>query len=209
MGEAFGAGIQWGMPSNNVGMLLSTIEYNPGNPAPINNFAHLNSSVIITDSVNWIRISGSIIADSAYKYVILGNFFDNINTDTMQYSCGTCLNSASYYLIDDICVTTDSLLSNGGIDTLSCTVSVPEIDYNNEINVFPNPATDVVTILFQNNQNGEIILTDVYGKTSYSEKIYNQNSITLNLAPYSSGVYLLKIINQNGKKSASTKIIKR
>ncbi|MCW3071319.1 MAG: hypothetical protein JWO44_1209 [Bacteroidetes bacterium] len=208
MGEAFGAGFQWGMPSNNIGMRLSTIEYNPSNPAPIDNFAHLNSSIVISDSVNWVRISGSIIADSAYNHVILGNFFDNANTDTTQYSCGFCLNSASYYLIDDICVTTDSLLANGGIDALSCSVSVPEIDYDSEINVFPNPATEGFTILFQNSQNSRIVLTDMYGKVCYSNEIINDNTIKINLSAYPSGMYFLKIINQKEKKSASKKIIK-
>ena len=132
MTESYYSGTYFGMPSNNIGLRLSTVEYNPSSPAPIDNFAHLNSSTVITDSVNWIRISGSVIADSAYKYVILGNFFDDTNTDTMQYSCGTCLNVQSYYLFDDVCVSTDSLLCNGGIDVISCTVSVQEIISNND-----------------------------------------------------------------------------
>lgn len=208
MGEFANGGNQYGMPSNNIGMRLSTIEYNPSNPSPIDNFAHLNSSAIISDSVNWVRISASIVADSAYDYLILGNFFDNSNTDTLNYSCGTCLNFGSYFLIDDICVSTDSLLANGGIDVLSCTTSVNEIVSDDEISVFPNPANNMVTVSFQSNTSDEIILTDMYGKVCYTENINNKSSVVLDLTPYSSGIYFLKIINQKEKKSASKKIIK-
>jgi len=208
MGEFVNSGHQFGMPSNNIGMRLSTIQYNSSNPVPIDNFAHLNSSAIISDSVNWIRISGSIIADSAYNYLILGNFFDNSNTDTLHYTCGTCLNFASYYLIDDICVSTDSLLANGGIDILPCITSVNEIFSDDEIRIFQNPVSDMVTISFQSNVSDEIILTDVYGKILYVEGINNESSIIINLSNYSSGVYVLKIVNQKEKKSATKKIIK-
>lgn len=139
MGEDYYLGNQFGLPSNNIGLRLSTVSFNGNQPTPIDNFAHLYSSAIIGDSLNWQRISGSILADSAYEYVILGNFFDDTNTDTMQYSCGWCFNSESYYFIDDICISSDSLLANGGLDALSCTTSLDEMTLGEEISIFPNP----------------------------------------------------------------------
>ncbi|MDT8411520.1 MAG: hypothetical protein RQ875_03575 [Vicingaceae bacterium] len=61
-------------PSNNIGLKFSTVLYSTSNPAPINNFAHLRSMNIITDTANWILITGSFIVDSTYNYVMLGNF---------------------------------------------------------------------------------------------------------------------------------------
>jgi hypothetical protein len=124
MGEYVINGNQYGMPSNNIGMLLSTISFSESNPTPTNNFSHLRSESIITDSVNWMRVSGSIVADSSYQYVVLGNFYNDLYTDTIHYNCLDCMNQASYYLIDDICISTDSLLCNGGIELLSCNLSV-------------------------------------------------------------------------------------
>lgn len=195
-------------PSNNIGMRLSTVAYNSSNPAPIDNFAHLRSVAIISDTLNWVRISGSIIADSAYNFLILGNFYDDVNTDTITLNCANCINNYSYCLVDDVCISTDSLLANGGIDALSCTASVNEIASNHAISVFPNPTNNMITVSLQSNTNDEIILTDMYGKVCYTENANNRNSVTFDLTPYSSGMYFLKIINRKEKKSASKKIIK-
>lgn len=67
---------------NNVGILFIKDLYYPITPK---NISHLYSSQIISDTVNWIKISGSFIPDSSYKYILIGNFFDDENTDTMLH----------------------------------------------------------------------------------------------------------------------------
>jgi OmpA-OmpF porin, OOP family len=62
--------------TNNFGILFSTIPYSKLFPAPINNYSQYNYSNFILDSMNWLKIQGSFIADSNYNYLILGNFFD-------------------------------------------------------------------------------------------------------------------------------------
>lgn len=195
-------------PSNNIGLRLSTVAYNPSAPAPIDNFAQLRSTSIITDTLNWIKISGSIVADSAYTYLMMGNFYDDANTDTLLYNCATCYNSYSYYLVDNICVSTDSAFCNGGIDAVSCTVSVQEFKNNDAVNIYPNPASDFVTISLSDVHYNSILLTDMFGKTFYNENINGKSTVNLNLAPYPSGVYFLKLINQKEQKTLSKKIIK-
>ncbi len=108
----------FGLWTNNIGIKLSTIAYSGKKPAPIDNFAHLRSTTIIKDTINWHLISGSIIADSAYDYLIVGNFYDNAHTDTLNYNCVECLNEYGFYYIDDICLSTDSALCNGGIEKM-------------------------------------------------------------------------------------------
>jgi hypothetical protein len=192
MSEFFLGGTQYGMPSNNIGIRLSTVNYTSSNGSPIDNFAHLRSFTIINDSVNWNRISGSIIADSAYEFLIIGNFFDDANTDTMHYACGSCLNYGSYYLVDDICVSTDSSLCNGGLDELPCLTSVNEIHSSNEISIFPNPTTSTLTL----NSPTSYINTPFTIYNSLGEKVY-QSIITsthqqINLAA-AAGVYFLRV----------------
>jgi hypothetical protein len=67
--------------SNNVGMLF-TMEHNiwqgnNGPPFALRNYAHLHSEEIIADPDEWVQVSGSFVADSAYAYLVLGNFFSN------------------------------------------------------------------------------------------------------------------------------------
>lgn len=208
MGEVVITGNYYGMPSNNIGLRLSTVAYNQGNSSPIDNFAHLYSPAIINDTVNWTRISGSIIADSAYNYLIMGNFFDDANTDTLHYNCGTCFNNESYYLIDDVCISTDSLLCNGGIDSLPCITSVNEVISDNGINVFPNPVYDFVTVSFRNIQKTEIMVYDVFGKEVSSGKAKNERIVEIDLTSFPSGIYFLCIINKENKNSVIKKIVK-
>jgi hypothetical protein len=94
------------MACNNLGLLFSTVSFNTNNPPPLNNFANIHESAILTDTVNWIKVSASFVADSAYEFVILGNFFDDQHTDTLSF---TSAPDSPYYYIDDVCVTTDSI----------------------------------------------------------------------------------------------------
>jgi hypothetical protein len=181
-------------PSNNIGLRLSTVAYNTSNPAPIDNFAHLRSVSVITDTVNWVRISGSIVADSAYNYLILGNFYDDANTDTITQTCGTCWNYCSYYLIDDVCVSTDSLLCNGGIDALPCEVSVNENEFPGQINIFPNPANDYINITSDNLHSPfDVIIFNAIGQQLYAKQNNTSDNLQIDISGYSSGLLLIKI----------------
>jgi hypothetical protein len=61
--------------TNNIGVLFTMLPYTFLNPVPINNYAHVSSGNIISDTKNWIVISGSFTADSAYRYIAVGSFF--------------------------------------------------------------------------------------------------------------------------------------
>lgn len=67
------------------------------------NYAHVNNPTIITDTANWTLVSGSFVADSAYQYIVLGNFFNNAQSDTVHFTPGLP-SLAAYYLYDAICV---------------------------------------------------------------------------------------------------------
>ena len=78
---------------NNIGMLLSTQkliipDFRQLNNHAMPNRAHLYSKELITDKENWIKIEGTIIADSSYEYLTIGNFFDFdkiLNSDPSMY----------------------------------------------------------------------------------------------------------------------------
>jgi OOP family OmpA-OmpF porin len=55
----------------------------------------------ITDTAKWVKISGSFRASGGEKFITIGNFKDEVSTDTLQLSA---LPALSYYFIDDISI---------------------------------------------------------------------------------------------------------
>lgn len=184
-------------PSNNIGMRLSTVQYSASNPAPIDNFAHLRSVSIISDTANWVRVSGSIVADSAYNYLMLGNFYDDAQTDTSTMTCANCTNSYGYYLLDNVCVSTDSMLCNGGVDLMSCTVSVPEPNNNNSFALFPNPTTSFFTISSSFYTPFSIKIYNSLGQLVYSKNNITSNNLELDVSSFGNGLHCITITSLN------------
>ncbi|MFB0925262.1 MAG: hypothetical protein QMB65_08270, partial [Vicingaceae bacterium] len=55
--------------NNKIGVQFSTSAYSPSSPSPINNFAHVWTDSVITDSLNWTSVQGSFLADSNYTHL--------------------------------------------------------------------------------------------------------------------------------------------
>lgn len=85
-------------------------------PSFQNNYTHVQTQVSITDTLNWTSVSGTFVADSAYQYILIGNFYDTAN---VNLTCSDSLTKVSYYYIDDICVSLDSLDCTDSAMTLS------------------------------------------------------------------------------------------
>ena len=198
----------YGMPSNNIGIRLSTVPFSESSPCPIGNYAHLNMAAILSDSVSWTHIAGSIVADSAYAYVIAGNFFDDAVTDTLHFSCGTCFNLESYYYVDDICVSTDSLLCNGGLNLLPCNVGVQEPTVILSGGVYPNPFVSFVSINFWRTSDYRIQIFDAMGRQILASTYRGRHYINLELASFSMGVYYLRLSDIINGQTKISKIIK-
>ncbi|MDO9001492.1 MAG: T9SS type A sorting domain-containing protein [Bacteroidota bacterium] len=183
--------------NNKIGVQFSTVDYLPSNPLPINNFAHVWSDSIITDTLNWSIIKGSFVADSNYTHLSLGNFFDKPYVDTIIY--GT--NFGGYYFFDDVCVSTDSVL---------CYSSVGINEYNNKdlnITVYPSPVINYVTI--KNNKATtpyDVTVINSLGQIIYKEqKLYGIG--TINAEQFDNGVLTIEIKFEN--KKSYYKLIKQ
>ncbi|MBK9175463.1 MAG: hypothetical protein IPM46_03825 [Flavobacteriales bacterium] len=93
---------------NNLGLLFSSAYFFQYDLEPAPGYAHVRAQQIVEDSLNWTLISGSFVADSAYLYVVVGNFFNDEETD------GTVANpdgywNLAYYYVDEVCVSPDPL----------------------------------------------------------------------------------------------------
>jgi len=76
-----------------------------------------NHKGIITDTVNWVKVNGSFIANGGEKYLVFGNFKDNLHTNYLEVSYGA---ASPYYLIEDVSVCKCSFDINLGADTALC-----------------------------------------------------------------------------------------
>jgi hypothetical protein len=93
---------------NNLGLLFSTEYFYQYDLEPAPGYAHVRAEQVVEDSLNWTLISGSFIADSAYRYVVVGNFFNDEETDAIVANPDGYWNLA-YYYVDDVCVSPDPL----------------------------------------------------------------------------------------------------
>ncbi len=57
---------------------------------------------IITDYINWVQIGGQFTAQGGERYLYIGNFLDDNNTDVIQWQQNERGGSAAYYYIDDV-----------------------------------------------------------------------------------------------------------
>jgi hypothetical protein len=173
--------------SNKMGAKFTTVPYDAyTNQIPVNNVAPLHYDTIVTDTANWKLITGSIIADSAYTYIAIGNFFDNAHTDTLEVGNNFVLPVWAYYYIDDVSVTAD---------LTGIAINNPD----SQTDLFPNPFSDKLNISIKSNKPVEVLFYDIT-----SRKIFNQsftNSISLNTEQLSKGIYFYEVRNKNGPDS--------
>jgi hypothetical protein len=170
-----------GLACNNIGAKFSSVAYSQANPQTVDNFAHIVNTNIINDTINWIKVSGSFIADSAYQYISIGNFYDNVNT-TID-SVGVNSNTAIYYL-DDVKLSTDSAFVNG--------INEQSIS---QIEVYPNPFTDKMNITVKRNVLVEVNLYDVTSRKIFHQSFTNTTSI--NTEQLAKGIYLYEVRDKN------------
>ena len=179
--------------SNKTGALFSTVKYSNANLALIKNFAHIYTNEIITDTANWVPIKGWFTADSAYQYINIGNFFDNAHTDTLRFYNIQYWGNASYYYIDNVCVSLNST-------QCECTRSVNIKENKPESLISVNYDAESKNVIIKNssitNKISEIRMFDITGKLIYNTKLINKlNEISTINFPKS--IYLVNILSNN------------
>jgi len=143
------------------------------------------SGNIIYDTLNWVQISGTYIANGGEKYLTIGNFKDDANTmiDSVNLSVPLGAHEA-YFFIDDVSV-------------IDCTVGINEVNDNKDIGkLYPNPARTAVYYESElnDNENGLLELYDMLGnKLSAYTLNHGKNKITIGTLNYARGVYMVKV----------------
>jgi hypothetical protein len=186
---------------NKIGIKFSTVLYDSLPWHPLTNSAQVYINTIVSDKTNWTKISGWFVADSAYSYIMLGNFFDNAHIDTLN--CPTNAGTASYYFFDMVCVSTDSA---------DCTIgnneSIPSVDFvSDHLKIFPVPANETLNIASASDAIDNLEIYTVVGKLIYTKSFGRINNITIPVANLANGIYLIKVVTKGNNFIHKVQII--
>lgn len=77
---------------------------------PLNNTAHVYTTSIISDKVNWVTITGSFVPSVAYNALMIGNFFQDINCAVTFVGSSVDIGYNGYYFVDDVVVSTTPII---------------------------------------------------------------------------------------------------
>jgi len=172
-----------GYSTNNLGAKFSKVKQAY---TPINNSAHFYSNTVVTDTINWTKLFGSFVSDSAYQYIMLGNFFDNSNTLVNNHGNG----NIAYYYIDEVCVSTDSLY------TVNYVTNVNELNMDHFSNLYPNPANNVFYLDYTEE---DIKVYNNYGMELKIEPLKANQKTAIDCSLWTNGLYYVKTKNKKYK----------
>ncbi|MGB3342654.1 MAG: T9SS type A sorting domain-containing protein [Aequorivita sp.] len=83
-----------------------------------------------------------------------------------------------------------------------------QVEFSSEVKVFPNPASDLVTVSIKDKmENPEIKMYDIMGKLVKQEQFESGNNLQFSVSNLSKGIYYLQI-SSNGKEMSKKLIIK-
>ena len=173
--------------SNKIGAMFTTGVY----PCNITNNPPVFTDSIITDTLNWTRIKGSFVADSAYTYLAIGNFFDDANTDTTIFFNDFTYNA--YYFLDDVAVSTDSAF----VYNYSYTTGLTESNLKNQITLYPNPVNDYLTVNQSFDEPYDLLIYNTLGQQLYKENDITTNNKIIDASQFNVGLLLINIKSKN------------
>ena len=183
---------------NNMGLLFTMnsnawVDFN-GPPFPFRNYAHVYRAEVLTDTAAWTLVNGSFVADSAYQYVVLGNFFDNAHTEVLPVPPGN--GEYSYCLIDNVCVSPNP---NGCDVTAIDEVARPVFP-----TAFVNMSIGNLIVVWPGHPGFHGDVMDMSGRI-VSSMDTNTDEFRMPLGDWSAGVYIVRLTE--GKVGAFVKFV--
>ncbi len=155
----------------------------------------INTDTAIADFTYTTDTTGLVnfTNNSAYSNTYYWDFGDgNYSTDT---------NPSHNYATSGVYTVTLISSNECNSDTISFDVNVIVTiinpSSNNQINIYPNPSSDFITIDFGKNISTNITINDLLGKTVFTKQIYNKSQIIIPVNKFKKGIYIINVNNKS------------
>ena len=181
---------------NSLGVHLSTTPVLSSDDGVLDVVPRIIESSFVDDTEEWVLISDTIVADTTYRYITIGNFNDDASTMTQAnpLASGEPGTYGAYYFVDDVSVEETVLTSTDNLE-------------NVEFNIFPNPVDDKLRIEFSEAGKIEgIKIFSAQGIEVYIQNIDNQQFVNIDCSSFSSGTYFIQL--QSESESIVRKLVK-
>jgi len=188
---------------NNIGVYFSKDSISVLTTPPLSYVPQIENphSNALTNKIGWTKVSGYYTANGGEQYIVIGNFHDNANSDTVFVGGFPSTNNwnRSYYYLDDVVVRLDT------------TQGVEENDLmKQKIKLYPNPADKNILVEMNASLYNNINIS-IYDYTGaiVQKTIIKNDLTTIDISSLSAGIYLYRITDSNNILQSSKIIIIR
>jgi hypothetical protein len=147
-----------------------------------------------TDTSGWYTVVGTYVPDSAYTFVLVGNFLaDSLSEVTVLDSTGFGSAEPSYAFVDDVRV-------SFALDYCTQEVAVPEVGSDQPV-VYPIPCTDMLHVRLPQGVQQQLHYTvwDMAGRVVLQGRsATGTGEVLISTEGLPSGAYVLKLITTQG-----------
>lgn len=154
-----------------------------GTYGPINVVPQIISSSIISDTANWVQITGSFVANGGEQYITIGNFSNDASTPRSTNS-SAFISYMAYYYVDMVEVSGSPL-------------KVDEFK-NSNVSVVPNPFKDLISLDYKDRSSADVI--EVYSVNGVMVKRLLAEEGAIKLSELPSGVYFISIVTEKSEQ---------
>jgi hypothetical protein len=145
--------------------------------------ALIDTSIIYSDTINWVKVNAIYKSNGQEKYIYLGNFLRSEYTK-WEFKDGyvPLINrSSAYFYIDDL-----------SIYELDSVTSVKEDNHIEHLSIYPNPAQDFVsTNIPRNHQNLQLRIFNLTGQLISQKQITGSQPIPI--TELGNGMYIFVV----------------
>ena len=192
------------IPWNDVGKIVGTNSFSavftdtaiPSfQDLPIQNYTpQVQIDTMITDTLNWVLLMDTFIANGGEQYISIGNFKPNSLTQfQLVKTINASLPEISYYFMDDV-----SLID---LDDTTSGVEEQLAVKSNQLIVYPNPASQSIIISSKSSVN-TIEVTDVLGRIcSIPPCKGGKGDFLIDVSELPQGIYFIKTTDTKGNGS--------
>jgi hypothetical protein len=150
-----------------------------------------NGAGYLDDKQGWMKVEGSFTAQGGERYLTIGNFDTDEETDTLFIEGGGAFRpdqpdffKLAYYYIDGVSVIPDSIY-----------LGINDIENEEVFNLYPNPAKENVTVETKNEHNMQLELYDAIGGLVLKQNMRSPRE-NIGVGHLPAGMYVITLLNK-------------